>query len=383
MSAHCREFNVFRTLKGEGYVRRFASHTHALTSLTSLTSFSTLSLLSRLAPSPQMEYAVRGKVVIAADALSTELKSENPPDLPFSKIIYTNIGNPHSVGQKPLTWPRQVMALVDLPKEVGVDNPKITEVFPPDAVERARELQAYTNGCGTGAYSHSQGLLGIREEVCEFIKNRDGVDSKPEDIFLTNGASAGIGNILTSVVRGPEDAVMIPIPQYPIYSATLSLLGGTQIGYYLDESAGWSSQMSELERSLKAAKKSGKNVRALVLINPGNPTGQVLSPEAVQDVCKFCKKHGLVLLADEVYQENVYHPTKKFTSAKKAAFDAGVLGEFELVSFHSTSKGIWGECGRRGGYMELQGFDADVAAQIYKLASSGLCSGLPGQVMTR
>ena len=124
-------------------------------------------------------------------------------------------------------------------------------------------------------------------------------------------------------------------------------------------------------------------MRALVLINPGNPTGQVLSPEAVQDVCKFCKKHGLVLLADEVYQENVYHPTKTFTSAKKAAFDAGVLGEFELVSFHSTSKGIWGECGRRGGYMELQGFDADVAAQIYKLASSGLCSGLPGQVMTR
>ena len=83
--------------------------------------------------------------------------------------------------------------------------------------------------------------------MSEFIKNRDGVDSNPEDIFLTNGASTGISHILTACVRGKEDGVMIPIPQYPIYSATLSLLGGTQVGYYLDETKGWEAQMSELE----------------------------------------------------------------------------------------------------------------------------------------
>ena len=123
-------------------------------------------------------------------------------------------------------------------------------------------------------------------------------------------------------------------------------------------------------------------MRAFVLINPGNPTGQVLSSSAVGDVVKFCAKHNLILLADEVYQENVYCQGKTFTSCKKAAADAGLLGKFELVSFHSTSKGIFGECGRRGGYMELEGFDPAVFDQIYKLASSTLCSGLPGQVMT-
>ncbi|GMH98109.1 hypothetical protein TrST_g10782 [Triparma strigata] len=329
-----------------------------------------------------MEYAVRGKVVITADSITSSLKT-NPSAYPFSKIIYTNIGNPHSVGQKPLTWPRQVMALVDLPDDVGVDNPNVSKLFPQDAVERAKELKSYMGGCGTGAYSHSQGIRGIREEVAEFIEKRDGgIKCNPDDLFLTNGASTGIGHILTACISGPSDGVMIPIPQYPIYSASLALLGGKQVGYYLDENKEWSASIEELERSLKEAKKNGVNVRAFVLINPGNPTGQVLSSSAISSVIKFCSKHSLILLADEVYQENVYDPNKTFISCKKAATEAGMLGKFEMVSFHSTSKGIFGECGRRGGYMELTGFDPDVQAQIYKLASSGLCSGIPGQVMT-
>jgi alanine transaminase len=88
-----------------------------------------------------------------------------------------------------------------------------------------------------------------------------------------------------------------------------------------------------------------------------------------------------VLLADEVYQRNVYDESKTFVSAKKAALD-GNVDALELVSFHSTSKGFIGECGRRGGYMELHNIDPDVHAQLYKLASAGLCSGVAGQVMT-
>jgi len=329
-----------------------------------------------------MEYAVRGKVVITADSIASSLKS-SPTSYPFSKIIYTNIGNPHSVGQKPLTWPRQVLALVDLPDEAGVDNPNVSKLFPSDAVERAKLLKEYMGGCGSGAYSHSQGIRGIREEVAEFIEERDGgINCNPDDLFLTNGASTGIGHILTACISSPTSGVMIPIPQYPIYSASLALLGGKQVGYYLDEGKEWSASMEELERSLEEAKGRGVDVKAFVLINPGNPTGQVLSKDAIADVVKFCSKHSLILLADEVYQENVYDPKKTFISCKKAASDAGMLGQLELVSFHSTSKGIFGECGRRGGYMELTGFDPDVQAQIYKLASSGLCSGIPGQVMT-
>lgn len=177
---------------------------------------------------------------------------------------------------------------------------------------------------------------------------------------------------------------MIPIPQYPIYSATLDLLQGKKVGYFLDERKNWDLNMQELERSLLEAKRNGVNVVGFVLINPGNPTGQVLSKKAVQDVVQFCAKHKLVLLADEVYQENVYDETTEFYSAKRAASDIGLLekDEIELVSFHSTSKGVFGECGRRGGYMELVGFDEKVTEHLYKLASSCLCSTVSGQIMT-
>ena len=177
---------------------------------------------------------------------------------------------------------------------------------------------------------------------------------------------------------------MIPIPQYPIYSATIDQYGGQKVGYYLDEQNAWGMNMEELERSLADAKARGINVNSFVLINPGNPTGQVLTKEAIQDIVKFCSKHNLVLLADEVYQENVYDDNAEFYSAKRAAYDTGLSQEdaVEMISFHSTSKGLFGECGRRGGYMELVGIDSGVKDQLYKLASASLCSNVPGQIMT-
>lgn len=177
---------------------------------------------------------------------------------------------------------------------------------------------------------------------------------------------------------------MIPIPQYPIYSATLDLLGGQKVGYFLDEERKWSLDMNELERSYQQAIDEGTNVVGLVLINPGNPTGSVLDKQTVQKVVKFCSRHNLVLLADEVYQENVYDDDAVFYSAKRAAYDTGLLqqNKIELASFHSTSKGVFGECGRRGGYMELCGFDEKIKEHLYKLASSSLCSTVNGQVMT-
>jgi len=177
---------------------------------------------------------------------------------------------------------------------------------------------------------------------------------------------------------------MIPIPQYPIYSATIDHYGGQKVGYYLDEKSGWGLNMKELERSLSNAKAQGIKVNSFVLINPGNPTGQVLSKNEIQDIVKFCSKHGLVLLADEVYQENVYDENASFYSCKRAAYDAGLIQDdsIELISFHSTSKGLFGECGRRGGYMELVGIDPTVKDHLYKLASASLCSNVPGQIMT-
>ncbi|KAF0984143.1 hypothetical protein FDP41_007320 [Naegleria fowleri] len=118
---------------------------------------------------------------------------------------------------------------------------------------------------------------------------------------------------------------MIPIPQYPLYSATIDLCGGSQVPYYLEEESGWGLTMPELERAYEEATKKGQNVRALVIINPGNPTGQVLERSHMEQVIQFCLKKGVVLLADEVYQENNYTNGKKpFYSFNKIAYEMGV-----------------------------------------------------------
>lgn len=321
----------------------------------------------------KMQYAVRGEIVMKAETMASEGK----------EILYTNVGNPQAVGQKPNTYYRQVMALCDLPSDVGVDNQEIGKIFPQDVIEQAKSIQLKIGSCGTGAYTGSQGVLGFRQDVAKFIEERDGHPSNPGNIFLTNGASSAIDLAVTTLISENNDAVMIPIPQYPIYSAILARLGSRQVGYYLDEEANWSVSESELETKLsEAVGNDSLNVKALVIINPGNPTGKVFSRSDLETICRFCAKHGIVLLADEVYQKNVYTPSKKFVSAKKVALETPECKNLQLISFHSTSKGVIGECGRRGGYMELHHIDPYVQSQLYKLASSGLCSNVPGQIMT-
>ena len=110
-------------------------------------------------------------------------------------------------------------------------------------------------------------------------------------------------------------------PQYPIYSALISKLGGRQVGYSLDESLNWSVTREELESKLAAAKADGLEVKALAMINPGNPSGNVMTHCDIQTVVEFCAVHGIVLMADEVYQANVYNESAQFVSAKKVALD--------------------------------------------------------------
>jgi alanine transaminase len=154
----------------------------------------------------RMEYAVRGKVVIAADRINLELKESSTDakkKYPFDHIVFTNIGNPHSVGQVPLTWPRQVMALVELPTHLGVDHPQIHTLFSEDVIQRAREIQKALDHYGLGAYTHSQGPLLFRREIAQFIENRDGLEKgsvNPDCIFMTNGASSAINMVMTALI---------------------------------------------------------------------------------------------------------------------------------------------------------------------------------------
>jgi alanine transaminase len=336
------------------------------------------------------QYAVRGKIVIRAGEYDADIRAGRGDKLPFDKLIYCNIGNPQSLGQSPITFPRQVLSLLSYPPLMESED--AAALFAPDAIERARRYQAAIGTGGTGAYSHSQGVLAIREDVASFIRDRDGYECDPRALFLTDGASPAVKMMVQSLIATPKtDGLMIPIPQYPLYTATLTLVDGTAIGYLLDEEAGWGTAVAELERSHAVAVASGVNPRGLVVINPGNPTGGCMPAETVKAVTQFAADKGLVLLADEVYQENVWRDGASFLSFKKAACELGLLDAaapnkasssgFQLASMHSVSKGFLGECGRRGGYMELCGFDEAVRDQLYKLASISLCSNLDGQVM--
>jgi len=232
---------------------------------------------------------------------------------------------------------------------------------------------------GTGAYSESQGLRVIREHVAEFIEARDGYKSSPDNIFLADGASGAISVMINLLIRNSSDGIMIPIPQYPLYTATIALNDAKAVPYYLNEESQWGLTMAELQRSLDAAKAEGTNVRGLVVINPGNPSGACLQRADQEDIVRFCMDNDIVLFADEVYQANIYNPQRPFTSFKKVAVETECTTE--VLSFHSTSKGFIGECGRRGGYMETFNVSPEVKAQIYKMVSINLCSNVSGQVM--
>ena len=283
--------------------------------------------------SPQVrstQYAVRGPIVARAAELERAGR----------EIIYCNIGNPQSLGQRPLTWVRQVLALSEYP-ELLAQVPAGT--FPADVVETAG-LVATGSQHGLGVYTESKGFRFVREAVADFIRERDGLTADPEAIYLTDGASKAVQSVLRMLISGPQDGILIPIPQYPLYSATIALYEGTPVPYQLDEAADWAFSTATLEGSLAAARARGIRPRAIVVINPGNPTGAVLDEANIEALLRFARAHDLAVLADEDYQENVYSTGARFTTFAKVMARLG-FSDLSLFSFHSTSKGYLGECG--------------------------------------
>ncbi len=334
----------------------------------------------------ELDYAVRGKIPQRAAEMEREGRSTIP----------CNIGNPQALGQKPITFYRQVLSLLEYPtfisRERTIKNQIQSETVPIEtfsdtildyADEFLGELKT-----GTGAYTESKGPLFIREAISNFIDKRDGADvtngqlSNPDNIFLTNGASDAVRRILEILITDKNDGIMIPIPQYPLYSATIKRSGGTQINYYPDEDMDWLLNEEILEESFTEAEKFGINTKAIVVINPGNPTGSILDEDSINLVLDFAEKHNLAVIADEVYQDNLYGGS--FTSFAAATGVRDIL----LFSLHSTSKGFHGECGHRGGYVEIRS-NPEVTDDGLKLldiflkqASVSLCSNTIGQCLT-
>ncbi len=283
------------------------------------------------------------------------------------------------MGNQPITFLRQVLALVTHPPLLDSGD------FPADAKSRARAILDGCRGASVGSYSDSAGIEVIRRHVAQYIERRDGgIKSDYKNIILSAGASESIRAVLKLLVGKTsgkdQPGVMIPIPQYPLYSASLAEYNIAQIGYYLNEDTNWSLDMPELERSIGEARKTC-SPRAIVVINPGNPTGSVLSEQNIKDIIKFAHKENLFIFADEVYQDNVYASGCAFHSFKKVMFEMGApYDKMELASFMSCSKGYMGECGIRGGYAELVNIDEGVQAMLNKSISAKLCPTVIGQV---
>ncbi len=314
------------------------------------------------------EYAVRGPIHIAAQVLEKQ----------GNKIIYCNIGDPQAMGQKPLTYIRQILSLIEYPELLN--HPMIDKIFSKETIQRAKDIH-HLLPHGTGAYTQSIGFPFIRQAVAEFIEKRDGITTDPNHIILTDGASKGIQSVILALLKDKNDGYMIPIPQYPLYSATITLYGGKKIEYYLNENHSWQLDEKILTESLDKAIKKGIHPVAIVVINPGNPTGAVLSFDNIAMIIKFAKKHCLSILADEVYQDNIYSKKIGFYSFAKV-MNHLKENSVPLFSFHSVSKGYLGECGHRGGYLEIRNISDDVLAQFIKLQSISLCSNSVGQLIT-
>jgi len=240
-------------------------------------------------------------LAVKSEQYRAKLAKGEGKDLPFDTVIAANIGNPQQLDQKPITFFRQVASLLENPSLLEHEDVLTGSLeYKSDVIARAKKLLKEIKS--VGAYSQSQGAPGIRQSVAEYIERRDGYPASFENIYLSNGASSGVNTLLHTICAKPETGIMVPIPQYPLYTATLSVLDARCVPYYLDEENAWGTSLDAIRASHEKAVKEGTDVKAICVINPGNPTGASLPAEDIRAVLKFAAEKGLVVVADEVYQ---------------------------------------------------------------------------------
>lgn len=191
--------------------------------------------------------------------------------------------------------------------------------------------------------------------------------------------------LLQAMIRDKNDCILVPLPQYPLYSACITQFGGTLLQYSLDEDANWGLDLPSIKDQVREARRQGKRIRALVVINPGNPTGQCLNRKTLCDLLRFAQEQGgFPIIADEVYQENIYQPeAKPFVSLRSALHSLGETSwsDIELISVHTVSKGAFGECGMRCGYLHFTNIPQGTVDMLYKTQSVQLSPVVPSQII--
>ncbi|XP_056121314.1 alanine aminotransferase 2 [Rhinichthys klamathensis goyatoka] len=296
----------------------------------------------------------------------------------YNEVLDLSSGDLHRGGTKPITFVRQVLAACFYPALLEDDS------LPLDVKQRAECLLRQCDGGSVGSYTDSCGIAKIKQCVSKFITRRDGgVPSSPDNIFITSGSQMALMFMLKLLVQSGScrTGVLIPVPTYATVIQALEDQGAAIIPYHLCEEQGWTLQVEELRRSLHAGRRTCNPV-ALYICNPGNPTGHIQSRKSIEEVIRFAAEERLFLLADEVYQSCVYGEDTEFESYKKVLSEMGstISSTVELASFNSASKGFMGECGLRGGYMELVNLDPAVKEYTRTFFSTRSSPPVGGQI---
>ena len=219
----------------------------------------------------------------------------------------------------------------------------------------------------SAGYSDSKGIFAARKAVMHYTQQLGIAGVTLDDIYLGNGASELIV-MATNALLDDGDELLVPMPDYPLWTAATSLSGGTPVHYRCDEDAGWLPDLDDMRAKITP------RTRGIVVINPNNPTGALYSTALLKGIVQIAREHNLVLLVDEVYDKVLYDGAQ-FTSMASLSTDVLTL------TFNSLSK-AYRSCGYRAGWMVISGPKADASDYVEglnMLANLKLGSNVPGQ----
>ncbi|QWD80437.1 pyridoxal phosphate-dependent aminotransferase [Polynucleobacter sp. MWH-Spelu-300-X4] len=247
--------------------------------------------------------------------------------------------------------------------KLNIGNVGVFGFDPPEEIQ----LDMIRNLANAAAYSDSKGIFAARKAVMHYCQEKGIQGVGLDDIYMGNGVSELI--VLTmNALLNPGDEVLVPAPDYPLWTAAISLSTGTPKHYLCDESKGWSPDMADIRAKITP------NTKAIVVINPNNPTGALYSDEVLKEIIEIAREHRLVIFADEIYDKTLFDGVKHTSIA---SLSTDVL----TVTFNGLSKN-YRSCGYRSGWMVVSGDKSqakDYIEGLNMLSSMRLCANVPGQ----
>ena len=248
--------------------------------------------------------------------------------------------------------------------KLNIGNIAAFGIEPPDEIvqDMIRNLPS------AAGYTDSKGLFAPRKSVVHYTQEKHIAGVNIDDVYLGNGASELITMSLNALLD-VGDEILVPAPDYPLWTASVSLSGGKPVHYLCDEGAGWLPDLEDIRRKITPA------TRGIVVINPNNPTGALYPDEVLLAIVEIARQHQLIVFADEIYDKTVYDGASH-TSIASLADD--VL----FVSYNGLSKN-YRACGYRAGWMVVSGdkrHATDYIEGLNMLASMRLCANTPGQL---